>query len=321
MTYDEFESGPEEPVTAATTAAADETRDPEAERLVSEIEETRSGMVETIDQIGHRLQPQTIADEAVGKIREATVGRVERVIDDAGQTAQRTGNNLMDTIRQNPVPAALAGLGIGWLAMRMRAGSSSSNGSRYSGSGYRYSSDYGYTPAYSGGGYSGGSDRGSGSDPMQRARGVADKAIGGAQSAVDDAAGRAQEVSSDLQRAAQTAMDDTQYKVQQAQWQLDRTFNENPLALGALALGVGAAVALAIPETQKEREILGEQRDKLVGQATAVASQAVEQAQTKVQEVASQVTAQAESEDQDDQDDGADQGDRAEQSYQPSSSY
>jgi ElaB/YqjD/DUF883 family membrane-anchored ribosome-binding protein len=297
MTYDQRETQYE-----IEQERDEEEHDPEAERLVSEIEETRSGMGATIDQIGHRLQPQTIADEAVGKIREATVGRVERMIDDAGQTAQRTGNNLMDTILQNPVPAALAGLGIGWLALRMRQQVSPNGGSRQYGNGYRYSSGYGYN------GYQNGS---SGSDRLQRARGVAEDVIGGAQTAMGDATGRAQEVGSDIQRAAQTAVGDTQQKVQQAQGQaqdvlrdaqgqFDRTLNENPLALGALAVGVGAAVALAIPETQKEREIYGEHRDKLVEQVSTVASQALDQAQTKVEEVATQVTEQVGEQDQSD---------------------
>jgi hypothetical protein len=271
MTYENYE---------APRDGVEVEQDPEAERIVSEIEETRSEMGHTIDEIGHRLQPQTIANEAREKIREATVGRVERIVDDAGQTAQRTGNTFMETIRQNPVPAALAGLGVGWLVLKMRdQGSSGGDAWRYrASSGYRY---------YGNGGQSG--------DPMDRVRGFA-----------DDAAGRAQQVGTDVQRAAQTAAEGTQEKFQQAQWQaqsaltdaqrqVDRTWNENPLALGALAVGVGAAVALAIPETQKERELLGEQRDKLVEKVSTVATQALDEAQTKAQEVAQQVGEQVES--------------------------
>jgi Protein of unknown function (DUF3618) len=259
-------------------------QDPEAERIVLEIEETRSEMGATIDEIGHRLQPQNIANEAKEKIREATVGRVERIVDDAGQTAQRTGNTLMETIRQNPVPAALAGLGVGWLALKMR--DQSSSGYR-TGNGYRYY-DYG-RPGQTYG------NTAQGDDPIERVRDIADSATG-----------RAQQVGSDVQRAAQSAAEGTQEKFQQAQWQaqsalsdaqrqVDRTWNENPLALGALALGVGAAVALAIPETQKERELMGEQRDKLVEKVSTVATQALDEAQTKAQEVAQQVGEQVES--------------------------
>jgi ElaB/YqjD/DUF883 family membrane-anchored ribosome-binding protein len=269
--------------------------DPEAERIVSEIEETRSGLGQTIDEIGHRLQPENIANEAKEKIREATVGRVERMVDDAGQTAQRTSTSLIDTIRQNPVPAALAGIGLGWLVVRMRDQSASAGGSRY-GNGSRYGGGYGYAYGYG--------NSGSG-DPMDKARGAANRVVGTAQDVADQATQRAQEVGSDLQRSAQQAVEGTQEKVQLAQWQtqyalqdaqrqIDRTWNDNPLALGALAVGVGAAVALAIPETQKERELMGEQRDQLVQKVSTVATQALDEAKTKAEEVAQQVTEQVE---------------------------
>jgi len=279
----------------ATTEGVE--RDPEAERIVSEIEVTRVDMSATIDEIGHRLQPQTIADEARVKIREATVGKVERIVDDAGQTATQTGNTLVSTIRQNPVPAALAGLGIGWLAMRMRSSSGSSS-NRMSGNGYgRSYGSYGYgqqqygQQQYGQQPYGGSYGQSSGGGPADAVRGAADQA-----------ASRAQEMGADVQYKAQDALDtvqqrasDVQYQAQNAmsdaQWQLDRTLNENPLALGALALGVGAAVALAIPSTQKERELVGEQRDKLVEQAAGAVSQAMDQAQSKVQETTEQMTA------------------------------
>jgi ElaB/YqjD/DUF883 family membrane-anchored ribosome-binding protein len=115
--------------------------------------------------------------------------------------------------------------------------------------------------------------------------------------------GRAQEMGSNVQRAAQGTMDDVQQKahdaqwqaqaaLQDAQWQADRTFNENPLALGALAVGVGAAIALAIPATQKERELMGDPANRVVEQAAGAVSQAMDQAQTKVQQTGDQLTAQ-----------------------------
>jgi ElaB/YqjD/DUF883 family membrane-anchored ribosome-binding protein len=103
-----------------------------------------------------------------------------------------------------------------------------------------------------------------------------------------------------MQGAAEDVVAQTQQTVQQAQWQVqgtvnqaqrqfDRTLNDNPLAMAALAVGVGAAVALAIPETQQERELLGEHRDRLVSQAQSVATQALEQAESKVQETGEQL--------------------------------
>jgi ElaB/YqjD/DUF883 family membrane-anchored ribosome-binding protein len=261
--------------------ASDVEVDPEAERIVAEIEVTRSEMSSTIDEIGHRLQPETIADQAKTKIREATVGRVERIVDDAGTTAQRTGNSIMETVRQNPVPAALAAIGVGWLALKMRDQGSANygNGNR---SGYGYGSNrYGR------------SDYGS---DWYRGDTTADGGI------ADDAAQRAREVGADVRRQAGDAVEQSQERVRQAQWQAQRgledvqqqaqqTWQENPLALGALAVGVGAAVALAIPETQKERELLGEQRDQLVRKVSSVASDALDEAQSKANEVSEQATA------------------------------
>lgn len=50
---------------------------------------------------------------------------------------------------------------------------------------------------------------------------------------------------------------------------------ENPLAVGAVALALGAAVGFAIPLTQKENEYLGEYRDQVVEKAQEAAQDAI----------------------------------------------
>jgi hypothetical protein len=265
-----------------TVPSLPDDADPETLRIETEIEDTRHEMSATIDEIGHRLQPQNIVEEARQKVREATVGKVERMVDDAGQTAQQTSTTLVETIRQNPVPAAMAAMGIGWLVMRMReSGSSRGSQWRYDTYGGQYGSSRGY-----------GNGNG-GTDPLNRVRSVAGQATSSAQDMADQALGSAQQVGSDLQQgvqnAAGTAVEAAQGTVQQAQWQFDRTLSQNPLALGALAIGVGAAVGLALPETQKEREIYAEPREQLVSKVTETASQALEQAESRAQEVGEQM--------------------------------
>jgi hypothetical protein len=262
--------------------------DQEAERIVSEIEQTRSGMGATIDEIGHRLQPQTIADEARQKLREATVGKVERIVDDAGMTAQRTSSTMLETIKSNPVPAAMAAMGIGWLALRMRGESGNGYGRGYQSGRYGYAYD-GYADRY--GSRSGAG--GSGSDPMQAAKTAVGDVAGSAQEVADQAVQRAQQVGSDVQQVAQSAVQGARQVAEQGQWQAQSTLNENPLAMAALALGVGAAVGLALPETQRERELMGEQRNKVVEKATEAASQVLEQTESKAQEVGEQLRSDA----------------------------
>jgi len=55
----------------------------------------------------------------------------------------------------------------------------------------------------------------------------------------------------------------------------DHYIEENPLAVGAVALALGAAVGFAIPLTAKENEYLGEYRDSVVEKAQATAQDAI----------------------------------------------
>ena len=67
---------------------------------------------------------------------------------------------------------------------------------------------------------------------------------------------------------------------------------ENPLAMGALAVGAGAAVGLAIPQSTKEHEVIGEARDNLLQSA----QERAQEAQEKVQRVAEEAQSAAKEE-------------------------
>ena len=60
------------------------------------------------------------------------------------------------------------------------------------------------------------------------------------------------------------------------------TYQDNPMAYGLVALGIGAAVGLMLPGTEQENRFLGAKRDQLVGQATST----VQGLANKVQAVA-----------------------------------
>ena len=67
---------------------------------------------------------------------------------------------------------------------------------------------------------------------------------------------------------------------------------ENPLTMGALAVGLGAGVGLAVPQTSKEHEVMGEARDTLVEKAQEKA----QDAQQRVQRVAEEAQSAAKDE-------------------------
>lgn len=111
-----------------------EERDLVIETEVVEIEEditeTRAEMGETLGAIGERLDPARLADQAGTAVREATIGRVEDAVETAGETAKGVTDMLVETVRRNPIPAALAGVGLLMLWRGRSQSGSDGNGKR-----------------------------------------------------------------------------------------------------------------------------------------------------------------------------------------------
>jgi hypothetical protein len=94
--------------------------------IEEDITETRAEMGETLGEIGERLDPARLADQAGTAVREATIGRVEEAVETAGETAKGVTDMLVDTIRRNPIPAAMAGAGL-LMLWRSRSQSTTDN--------------------------------------------------------------------------------------------------------------------------------------------------------------------------------------------------
>jgi hypothetical protein len=78
---------------------------------------------------------------------------------------------------------------------------------------------------------------------------------------------------------------EAQTKAQRAQNQFGCMLQDTPLAIGAAALGLGAAIGLAVPTTSRERELMGEARETLMEKTQQVA----QDAQQRLRSVAEQV--------------------------------
>ena len=237
----------------------------EPEELKRDIEATRAEMQETVDAIQERLSPENVKEELKERAQEAT-GQAKDWVQDAatGQVqgavhqVQERGNTMIETIKQNPLPAAVTAFGIGWLWM--------SRNQRSDGASMRSGNQ-----AFSG----------------------AQHRIGEAASGITDAAGSVQHAAThagrEVQGEALRRADQAQQQTQRAKGAFERMLNENPLVVGALALGAGVAVGLAIPGTEREDELMGETREQLV---TEVQQRAQEVAQ-KVEQVAGEAVQQA----------------------------
>jgi len=317
------DSGYARPASYATENLDDSTETAAPEEIRAQIEQTRSDMSQTIDAIQAKLSPDNLKDQAKEVVREATIGRAEEMVSNATDQARGFGASVMDTIRENPMPAALAGLGLAWLFMKRssnQGGDQGRGGYSNMGSSVRYSSR-----GYSGNGGYGGydtADRGTGGGRYpQQGPGLGDR-LGEARSAVGDAAGQAGSKLADVRDsvgdaagqasgkvgdvvgqagdavsqagskvgdlASQTGDkvgelgNQVQDKAQEATDRFQQALIDNPLAVGAVALALGAALGFVVPETQQEHKLLGQARDQIMDKAQGV----VQDTMQKVQQVA-----------------------------------
>ena len=96
------------------------------EEIRVDIEDTRAQMSETIDEIQERLSPRRLMQDAKETVRDATVGKVSDMMSDATESA----SGFVDRIKENPLPAAMLGLGAWWLFGR-QSGTRSQRSMRY----------------------------------------------------------------------------------------------------------------------------------------------------------------------------------------------
>jgi gas vesicle protein len=66
---------------------------------------------------------------------------------------------------------------------------------------------------------------------------------------------------------------------------VQRSLEDNPMAFGAAALLAGVAIALALPATRQERQLLGDMRDQVMDRAQTFATNIAEEAKQVVEEV------------------------------------
>jgi gas vesicle protein len=276
---------------------------PQPEEQVTEIresiEQTRANMTETIDELQERLSPSHLKEQvkeqvveqykqARETVREATIGKVEDMVDRVSDTMYETRRSIVDTVTGNPIPSALVGIGLAWLWMNRR---NDSGGARR-----RYDDRYRSAPRYDENGprYRSGEgsdfDTGTSRHFANTAGNAVSEVAGQIQGAASDLAGKARATVSGVVDQAQESAghfaDVAQDQAQRVEQRFNAALRENPLAIGAVALALGTAVGLAVPQTRKENEWMGEARDTLVDKAQSVTQDAMGQ----VQQVAQKVT-------------------------------
>jgi ElaB/YqjD/DUF883 family membrane-anchored ribosome-binding protein len=317
---------------------AEDTAADELEVHRAAIEQTRAEMGQTIDEIKHRLDPEVLAEkakttvhdmtvdvlhQAKQTVHDATIGKAQEAMDTVARTTRRTVDDTMDTvrdmgysaadvIRENPVPFALIGIGLGWLLVNRARGhrhhhtewcqddymprymadvpcdQMSEGRRRYRMGGY-YNEDVHERPVrefvdrtkeragevVASAGEMVDTAREKVSDVADRTRERAGEMVDRIQERTGEMVDRVQYRAQNVAYRAQERWDDVRYtarqQVDRASDIYDRSMEENPLVVGAIAMGVGAAIGLMIPETPYEHRVMGETRDRLMDKAQVTA--------------------------------------------------
>lgn len=274
------------------TAVPEAADDPEAQvdAITAEIEVTRGEMDETVEAIGDRLDPRNVIEDAKGTVREATVGKVEQmassatdVVGQAGDTAQQAGAGVLETLRRNPIPAAMTAFGLAWLWTHR---STESGHSWQGGRGWSYADSprYGserYGVRY---GEGGGQDYGrTGGGSAESGRGTAESIRGRASETMGSVGESASHAADSAGRTMQHVPDQLGSMTQQTGDTLGRMIDDNPLGAGAVALAVGTAIGLALPETRTERRVLGPASQGLIERAGEAVQQPLQEMEQQAQ--------------------------------------
>lgn len=264
----------------------------ETEQIKAQIEATRNQMGETIDAIQERLSFANISEQVTETVNnaiesakdsayDATIGKAVNFMKNVGNGVTHAGT--LKVIKNNPLPLALIGVGAGLLVYQ----SFGSRNSARKGHGTDRRRYYDRDDSATSGSTFDSAAKSIGGATTKAYEGIADKANAAVET-VGHAAGTAYESVAGAVGGAYTGAGDLAHRAYDrageygtiAHERYDQVLEENPLALGALAVAVGAAVGFAIPSTRYEGQLMGEARENLVSRAQDAAGSLVEKAKS-----------------------------------------
>jgi ElaB/YqjD/DUF883 family membrane-anchored ribosome-binding protein len=259
----------------------------------AEIVDTRERMSDTLDEIGERLNPHVVKEQVTERvkdgIRDATIGRVENMARNTADKVQEARSSIADTIRDNPIPASMIAIGLGWLMWNGRADRSENRYrgqyrgvSPYAGGAYGYgagATGYGAGATGTGAAYRGFEESDESRGTVDRARERASQLGDKAKQRAGDMAHRAQHAGESVIEGAHDLADTVVDRTKRGAGRVEDTFYENPIAIGAVTVALGIAAGLAAPTTDREVKLMGDARDRLVDRVKDTVEETVDKAE------------------------------------------
>jgi uncharacterized protein YjbJ (UPF0337 family) len=131
------------------------------EEIRADIAQTRAQMESKINQIQYKLDPERLKEQAQETVRGVVADSRTAMADYVRQHKEEISSAMLDAVKHNPIPAAMIGVGLGWLALEAMSPKRDRQSYRYDAEynrrlpvprdrAVRYESGYGYDTRYAG---------------------------------------------------------------------------------------------------------------------------------------------------------------------------
>ena len=225
--------------------------------LEREIDQQRAEIGNIVHALENKLSPGELIDTALGYVKGG-----------GGEFF----SNLSNTVKANPVPTVLTSIGLLW----MMAGQNRQPHSNVTTTGYGTSSS---------GPSMGEKLSAKTSGIKQQGADIKEKASQMGHS-VSESLGNARSRASDSRRQASERL---RGGADRARGGFNHLLQEQPLALGAIGIALGALLAASVPPTRREDEALGEVSDRMTDRLRHKAEEGCQKVSAKGEEMAEQV--------------------------------
>jgi hypothetical protein len=248
-----------------------------SEAILAEIVRTRTDMDATLHAIERRLTPGQLMDQSLDYLRRSGGGEFI--------------SNLGTSVKRNPLPVALAGIGLAWLMALSRSAGDNAGPSATR----RFSERASDT--VSGASEAAASAKGRVDEATRVARERVSETMSRASDAVGSAKQRVGESAQLAREGANQLRESARHQMERARSGFDYLIQEQPLALAAVGLAVGAVLAGAAPRTRQEDALMGEARDQLAERTKDAGKEQLEKAQRVASAATEAATQEARSQD------------------------
>jgi ElaB/YqjD/DUF883 family membrane-anchored ribosome-binding protein len=232
-------------------------------------------------------EAKNVATSTFREVKDNAIDTVSTKVDEFRDDVRAVEHEAIDFVRENAIPLALIGVGVAWFISKRRSRDERWDG-RYAPRDqgrWRYPAreptrreEGPLDDARDGLARAAETTREYGARAKHRARDWVDGAerqvgdVAGqvrdfAEREVEEARGVARNASQKLSHAAQQARDSAGRELRHAREVTRRTTESHPLAVAAGAVAAGVFVGLVIPETRRESELLGPERERWVDDA------------------------------------------------------